>query len=57
MILVGHAVLETVVSDDDGPLVASVARDGILDWIAGLDLQRGDEILVVRGRKDDMEEA
>ena len=51
MRIVGHAVLDAIVSDDDGDAVAEAGRDRILEWLAELDLQRGDEILVIRGRE------
>ena len=53
--IVGHAMFTAIVSDDDGDEIVEVAKDGILDWLASLNLQYGDELVIIRGRNADDE--
>lgn len=48
MILVAHAVLDGIVSADDGATVCKLARASLVEWLSAHDIRTGDHILIVR---------
>ena len=48
MILVAHAILDGIVSADDGPLVVESARAALVEWLETKDVRTGDHVLIVR---------
>lgn len=48
--IVAHARLDGVVSADDGETAIAATADALLAWFTTIDLQPGDEVLIVRER-------
>jgi hypothetical protein len=49
--ILAHAVIAAVVNEDDGPDVVQAGTDSMLAWLASIDMEPGDEVVVVRGRE------